>query len=311
MKVNVSVKAFREYLMGVKSPTTARKYAAYTTEFLRLMRSSGYQSFSQIPSGFLREFASSLRQEGKSSSTVRVHVFAVKKYLDWVRDKGVKVAHQSKVDLPKRDIRMRPVLPPDKFTLYFRQADLELEEPVRTAVMLLPCCGLRANEMVTLKLSHIFKARVKTRKKDKRGQTLYKNTLFLKVRGKGDKERHVPLMEEGVEILVGYLSGWRRTQPGPWLFPRAGRSKGKKHISDRFLRAGMQAMRDPLGMHLTPHTMRRTYITTLWRKGIDLGVIANIAGHESVQTTLNHYITMEPSDSINALHRVGSSLTEG
>lgn len=308
VKVNVSIKAFQSYLEGVKSATTARKYSAYSKEFLRLMQSSGYQNFSQIPPGFLREFASMLRKQDKSSSTVRVHVFAVKKYLDWVRDKGVKVAHQTKVDLPKRDIRMRPVLPADKFTLFFRQADMELEEPLRTAVMLLPCCGLRAGEMVSLKLSCIFKARVKMRKKNKKGKTVYKNTLFLKVLGKGDKERHVPLMEEGVEILVGYLSGWRRDQPGPWLFPR---SKGKKHITDRYLRAGMQAMRDPIGLHLTPHTMRRTYITTLWRKGIDISVIAAIAGHQNVQTTLNHYIAMEPSDSINALHRVGSSLTEG
>ena len=88
------------------------------------------------------------------------------------------------------------------------------------------------------------------------------------------------------------------------------KNSGKKPISDRYLRGAVQKMREPLGMDFTPHTMRRTYITSLWRKGVDLGTIAMIAGHANVQTTIDHYIKMEPSDVINALHEAGSSLTE-
>ena len=186
---------------------------------------------------------------------------------------------------------------------------------MRTAVMLLPCCGLRASELVSIRLAHIKRARVKLRDKDRKGKPKYKTTLFLKVFGKGGKERHVPLMEEGVEILTGYLAGWRRTQPGPWLFPRITKNRsgsGRRHISDRYLRDALQRMREPLGLdEITPHTMRRTYITTLWRKKVDLKTIADIAGHANVQTTIDHYIAMEPSDAIRALHEAGSSLTEG
>ena len=311
---DISISAFREYLSGVKSKSTVRKYSSYAKAFLHLMRSNGYQDFSEIPPGLLSEFASMLGRQKKSPSTIRVHVYAVKKYLDWVRGKGVTVALQTKVDLPKREVRMRPVLPADRFTHYFRQADLELEEPMRTAVMLLPCCGLRASELVSLPLANIQKARVKLQDKDKKGRPKYKTTLFLKVRGKGNKERHVPLMEEGVEIITGYLAGWRRKQKGPWLFPRVTKrpaTNGKKHISDRYLRNAVQQMREPLGLaEITPHTMRRTYITTLWRKKIDLKTIATIAGHANVQTTIDHYIAMEPGDAVNALHDAGSSLTE-
>jgi integrase/recombinase XerD len=304
---DISIKAFKEYLLGVKSKTTARKYASYTKAFLKVMRSNGYTSFSEMPPGLLSEFASMLTRDNKSSSTVRVHVYAVKKYLGWVQSKGLNVPIQAKVDLPKRKLRMREVLPQEQFTNYFRSADLELEEPMRTAVMLLPCCGLRASEMVSLRLENIHRARVKL----KNGK--YKTTLFLQVRGKGDKERHVPLMEEGVEILTGYLAGWRRRQKGPWLFPKRTKrlsTNGVRHISDRYIRGSLQKMREPLGMDFTPHTMRRTYITTLYRKGVDLATISRIAGHANVQTTLDHYIAMEPSDAIRALHDAGSSLTE-
>ncbi len=311
---DTSIEAFREYLIGVKAKDTARKYASYAADFLRLMHSNGYQDFSEIPPGFLSEFSSMLSKQGSSPATVRVKVYAVKKYLDWVRSKGIAVEIQTRPELPKKDQRVRPVLPQDRFTAYFRQADMDLEEPMRTAVMLLPCCGLRASEIVSLRLGHIQKARVKLQEKDKGGRARFKNTLFLKVLGKGNKERYVPLMEEGVEILTGYLAGWRRRQTGPWLFPRVTQRRstnGKKHVSDRYLRAALQAMREPMGMDFTPHTMRRTYITTLWRKKIDLGTIARIAGHANVQTTIDHYLAMEPSDVINALHEAGSSLTEG
>jgi integrase/recombinase XerD len=310
---DLSPEAFSTYLKGVKSANTARKYTAYTRRFLQLMRNNGYRHFTEIPPGLLNEFASVLTQEGKSASTVRVQVYAVKKYLEWVRGRGVDVPLQGKPDLPKKKVRVRPVLPPRLFSAYFREADLVLEEPVRTAVMLLPCSGLRASEIVSLRLAHIQKARVKLQGTDKKGNARYKTTLFLKVRGKGDKERHVPLMDEGVEILTGYLAGWRRRQPGTWLFPRITSkpsTSGKKHITDRYLREGVQRLREGLNMEFTPHTMRRTYITTLWRRKIDLGTIARIAGHANVQTTIDHYLAMEPSDAINALHNAGSSLTE-
>jgi integrase/recombinase XerD len=310
--VNTSTKEFHQYLLGVKAENTARKYASAAKSFLQLMRSNGYQDFSEMPPGLLAEFASMLSRAGKSPSTVRVHVYAVKKYLDWVRGKGVNVSTQVKVDLPKREVRMRPVLPQDRFSDYFRYADMDLEEPLRSAVMLLPCCGLRAGELVSIRLAHIHKARVKLRS-PKKGAPQYKTTLFLRVMGKGGKERHVPLMEEGVEIITGYLAGWRKRQTGPWLFPRITKKRstsGRKHISDRYLRSAVQQMREPMGMEFTPHTMRRTYITMLWRKKIDLGTIARIAGHANVQTTIDHYIAMEPGDAIDALHQAGSSLTE-
>jgi site-specific recombinase XerD len=308
--VDVSVKAFREYLRGVKAKNTALKYPVYAKEFLRLVESSGYKSFAQMPPGLLSEFAAMLANQGKSPSTIRVQVYAVKKYLEWVKGKGIQVADQTRPDLPKKQIVMRESLPQHLISLYFRQADLDLDEPIRTAVMLLPCCGLRANELVGLRLDQIKRVEVKLRN----GKT--KSTLALRVPGKGNKERYVPLMEEGVEILTGYLAGWRRGKPGVWLFPKIVSRKsllaksGKKHISDRFLRLALQRMREPLGMEFTPHTMRRTYLTTLWRKGIDLKVIANIAGHASIQTTIDHYITMDSHDSVKALHNAGGALTE-
>lgn len=301
---DLSLRAFQLYLLGVKKPTTAKRYAEYAAKFLRLMQESGYTSFSQLPPGLLSEFGSALSRRGASASTVRVNVFAVKKYLEWVRAQGVEVSTQTKPELPRREIRARGVLPADSFTTFFRQADQELEEPLRTAVMLLPCCGLRGHEIVSLKLESIHRGSIKLQGGKE------KSTLYLRLVGKGGRERNVPLMEEGVEILTGYLAGWRRRQKGSWLFPNRDDMLGEQHITDRSLRKAVQQLREVLRMEFTPHTMRRTYITLLWRRGVDLGTIAKIAGHASVQTTLDHYIVMEPTDTLQALHNAGGSLTE-
>ena len=157
-----------------------------------------------------------------------MQIYAVRKYLQWVKSRGVKVAEQAKGELPKSPLRQQDVLPPDMFAAYFRQADIDLSEPIRTAVMLLPCCGLRAQEMVRLRLEHVHRATVKLRKGKE------KSTLFFRFVGKGDKERNVPLMEEGVEILTGYLTGWRRRQPGPWLFPHLSKgTRNKRYHGDQ------------------------------------------------------------------------------
>ena len=303
---NVSPAEFQNYLMGVKSPTTAKRYAEYAAVFLGVMQKSGYKSFSQLPPGMLSEFAAQLRRQKNSPSTVRVYTFACKKYLEWVASRGVKVTPQNRPDLPSVVLKHRAVMSAELFTKYFQQADQELKEPVRTAVMLLPCCGLRAHEMVSLKLEQIHLANVKMQG----GKT--KKTLFLRFEGKGGKQRNVPLMEEGVEILTGFLAGWRKRQRGPWLFPSVSKTnrEGTKHISTRGLRNSVQRLREPLGEEITPHTMRRTYLTMLWRRKVDLNIIRQIAGHANIQTLLNHYIVMDQNDSLEAFHNSGGALLE-
>ncbi len=307
MDENVSAREFQTYLLGIMAPATATKYSAYTSVFLRLMAQNGYESFTDLPRGILSEIASSLSRGGAKPATVRVNIYAIQRYLRWVRGKGVSVTSLTQPDLPKPVTRIRPILSVPQLTEYFGCADRYLEEPYRTAAMMLPCAGLRASEMAKLRLKDIHRAEIKLADGSK------KKTLFLKIVGKGNKERAVPLMEEGVEIITGYLAGWRKEQKGTWVFPKITLDKktaGLKPIGARYLRKALQQLREAMDESFTPHTMRRTYITVLHRKKVDLAVIAKIAGHANVQTTINHYIAMDSDDAIRALHDAGSSLTE-
>lgn len=59
---------------------------------------------------------------------------------------------------------------------------------------------------------------------------------------------------------------------------------------------------------LTSHTLRRTYLTTLHRAGLDVATLTRIAGHESVQTTMKHYLEIRPEDTTGAVHKTGARL---
>jgi integrase len=75
------------------------------------------------------------------------------------------------------------------------------------------------------------------------------------------------------------------------------------------LRKAVQKIRMPLKMDFTAHTMRRTYLTTLYRKGVDPIIIQKIAGHKDLKTLINHYLYLDEYDLAGAVHGSGGKLT--
>jgi integrase/recombinase XerD len=118
----------------------------------------------------------------------------------------------------------------------------------------------------------------------------------------------VPLLPDGVSILMSYLKQWRRHIParGLWVY-----SDGHV-VNERTLRLALADIRRQIGVksRFTAHTMRRTYITTLQRSGLDVTTITKIAGHKSYQTTLDHYLEIHPEDLVGAVARSGARLIE-
>ena len=98
-------------------------------------------------------------------------------------------------------------------------------------------------------------------------------------RGKGDRHREVPLPAEARTALTA----WLRVRPnvGEALFP--GSAGG--HLTDRSLRRSLVAVGRAVGLRLSPHTLRHTYVTRLVRQGVDLPTVAELAGHCRLETT--------------------------
>jgi len=154
-------------------------------------------------------------------------------------------------------------------------AAIDLSEPhgLRNRAMLetLYACGLRVTELINLRVSN-----------------LYPDIGFVKVTGKGDKERFVPIGEEAVKHIGFYAEGVRRhltIKKGNEniLFLNRRGSKLSRImvfyiIKDLVKLAGIEK-------NVSPHTFRHSFATHLIEGGADLKAVQDMLGHESITTT--------------------------
>ncbi len=141
-------------------------------------------------------------------------------------------------------------------------------EKLRTLVLLLATTGIRITEAASILKDGIdLKA------------------LELRVRGKGDKQRTVPLLPQTAEGLRDYMK--RRKSQSPYLFP--GDTK-TGHMNIHNLEKTLRRMCVRLGVRpFTPHQLRHLYATTMLRDGAKLEIVSRILGHAGVGVTADIY----------------------
>jgi integrase/recombinase XerD len=301
MSLDISVKSFTEYIRTVSSPATAKKYGVGADKFLAYLQARGLRDFGTLPRNTLQQYTASLIEHGYLPNTVKLYTVAVERYLVWCADQGLVLPTFAKPHKPKALMRVKSILNQADIVRFFTACNNELDEPLRTAVMLMPCCGLRANEMASLPLSAIQKVSLKLQ------DGTSKTCLSLRVVGKGNKERFVPLLDEGAQILTSYLKGWRREAKGPHLFPSR-LKKGENPITANTLWRAVTKLRDVLDIVMSPHTFRRTYATYLWKRKVADTTISKILGHEKLETLYKHYLNVNAEDLSKAVQDQGGRL---
>ncbi len=114
---------------------------------------------------------------------------------------------------------------------------------------------------------------------------------FVRVIGKGDRERLVPVGDVALHALTAYLDGcrpaWLATAPaagrgGPLFVTPRGRRMGRMDAWRLLRRSALQA---GLTAHVSPHTLRHSFATHLLEGGADLRVVQELLGHASITTT--------------------------
>jgi integrase/recombinase XerD len=109
----------------------------------------------------------------------------------------------------------------------------------------------------------------------------------LRVIGKGNRERRVPMGDEARERLYRYLVGpreeWTRRRPTPAVFVNQRGSRLARESVYRLVRRWAEAV--GLQARVTPHTFRHSFATHLLEGGADLRVVQTLLGHASISTT--------------------------
>ncbi len=151
--------------------------------------------------------------------------------------------------------------------------DLSTAEGMRNKAILevLYGCGLRVSELTSLKLSNLFL-----------------DIEFIKVTGKGSKERLIPIGTEAIKFLRIYLNETRvhiNIKPGKEDFVFLNRRGSPLSRVMVFLIIKGLAEKTGLKKHISPHTFRHSFATHLIEGGADLRAVQEMLGHESITTT--------------------------
>ena len=131
-------------------------------------------------------------------------------------------------------------------------------------------CGLRVSELVELKLSNLFL-----------------NERFMRVVGKGDKERLVPISQRAVGELELWFDDRRQMRIKPGEDDYVFLNRRGHHLTRTMILIMVKRLGEAAGIKktLSPHTLRHSFATALLRGGADLRVIQVLLGHADIATT--------------------------
>lgn len=294
------VEQFLEMMVSERA-IAADTIAAYKRDLLGF---SGYccngrKRISQVSREFIEGFIASLNEEGASIPTIARKLSVLRQLFAFLyTEKHRADDPTSTIDSPKLPKRLPAVLTRDDVLLLLEAARSD-ESPkgVRLQAMLelMYGAGLRVSELVSLKLSAL----------QVREGSASVEAEFLIVRGKGNKERMVPLHNKAKEALSRYLDvrsqflGSHKTSL--WLFPyhRAVGYITRQQFGVMLKELALKAQIDP--KKFSPHTLRHSFATHLLEGGADLRVIQELLGHSDISTT--QIYTHVAGDRLNKLVR--------
>ncbi len=219
-----------------------------------------------------RAFLSRQNQRHLSKSSLARELSSLKSFFHWLnRNHLIDNTAITIISSPKKDKILPKALDVDQtLNLLDAAADFAKDkwQGLRDVAILtiLYGCGLRISEALSLNIGDI------------------NHNDFLKIRGKGNKERLVPILPIVKDKIAAYLEACPyNQQPGDALFLGA---RGER-ISPRIVQRTLEKIRSYLGLPdtLTPHALRHSFATHLLAQGTDLRSIQELLGHASLSTT--------------------------
>jgi integrase/recombinase XerD len=250
------------------SPLTV---AAYRRDLAQFARAAG-DAWRSDPQPVV-DFVGGLRRDGRRPSTQARKVAAIRSFYGFALREGLAERDVAAlVDAPRPGSYLPDVLDPDQVALILDAPPEEEPSGIRDRAVLelLYACGLRVSELTGLDTDRV----------DLPG-------LQVRVIGKGNKERRVPMGEEARERLHRYMSGprvaWTAKKPTAALFVSQRGSRLARESVWRLVRRWTKVAGVP--GHVTPHTFRHSFATHLLEGGADLRVVQTLLGHASISTT--------------------------
>jgi integrase/recombinase XerD len=277
MNYDAFLKGFSAYLKLEKS-LSVNSYEAYIhdAELLFQFMNESYPdtSLQQISLNHLQEFIHWINNRSMSARSQARILSGIKAFFKYLLLENVIADDPTLLlETPKLGRKLPEFMTIEEVDRMMNAIDLSMPEGQRNRAMLetLYSSGLRVSELVTLRKSNTFF-----------------DIGFLKITGKGNKERLVPLGTSAIKHIRFYEEGYRsrlKIKPGNEDYLFLNRRGVKLTRVMVFTIIQQLAEKIQLKKNISPHTFRHSFATHLIEGGADLRAVQEMLGHESITTT--------------------------
>jgi integrase/recombinase XerD len=277
MQWQSTIKGFQSFLKLERS-LSSNSIVAYTEDVERFVQFLAEKKYTlnpeQIEHEHMTEFLKWLNSLDRSATTQSRVISGMRAFYKYLLLENLVNKNPTElIETPKMGRKLPDVLDVQDIDKIMAQVDMSTPKGERDRTMLetMYSCGLRVSELVNLKISDLFF-----------------DTGFIRVIGKGDKQRLIPIGSVAMKFINSYKDQVRvhsLVQKGfeDFLFLN---QRGKK-LTTTMVFLILQALVAKTGMkkHVSPHTFRHSFATHLVEGGADLRAVQEMLGHESITTT--------------------------
>jgi len=289
--MKTKVDSFLNYLTGEKnaSPHTIKNYRIDLREFGEYL---GDQNLEEVTYLEIRSFLAHLQAKDYSKSSISRKLACLRSFFKYlVRENKVTSNPVATIATPKREKKLPLFLTPDEIIQLIEAPSKNKWEEKRDRSILetLYSSGLRVSELMGLNQEDV---------------DLFSG--LVRVRGKGKKERILPLGQMALKAIRGYLefNPSPRIHGGVKLPLYLNRSGGR--LTDRSIRRMILKYTKRIGLNkdISPHTLRHSFATHMLDRGADLRSVQELLGHENLSTTqiYTHVTTKRLKEAYDTAH---------
>ena len=243
------------------------------TDFLKL-RGNDSLKYSEVDTDIINNFIEYLYKLGISSYTQARIISGIKSFFNYlVYEEKILANPTELIESPKLNKKLPDTLNINEIDKILNSIDLSTYEGTRNRAIIetLYSCGLRVSELINITI-----------------QNLYLDVGFIKVIGKGSKERLVPIGSSAIKHINIYIKNYRKSfkaisgNEGFLFLNRRGKKLSRNMI---FIIVKQLSIKNNIEKNISPHTFRHSFATHLIEGGADLRAVQDMLGHESITTT--------------------------
>ena len=276
------IRQFLEYV-SVEKGLAKNTLLAYTQDlefYHAFIEKHAGSKWEKVKRSHIMEFLLNEKKRGLDAATIARRMVAIKLFHRFlVRERIIAEDVTSVLEAPKLWKKLPHFLAGPEVEALLKAPDLKTEAGIRDYALLecMYATGMRVSEAVSFKVSD-----------------MNLESAFIRCRGKGDKERIVPIGRKAIEACRVYLEKVRKNRDSPqkagtvpaaaeaFFIGRSGKGLTREFVWQLIKKYSKKA---GIQKNITPHTLRHSFATHLLERGADLRVVQELLGHSDIATT--------------------------